>query len=53
MEKAYAKIYGNYWRINTGQVGSAFRDLSGAAYETFFIKIGNNSCLMDCWNFIT
>lgn len=33
LEKAYAKIYGSYDRIEAGLTGDAIRDLTGAPYE--------------------
>lgn len=32
IEKAYAKIYGNYKKIEAGLTGNAVRDLTGAPY---------------------
>ena len=33
IEKAYAKIYGNYKKIISGMPGEAISDLTGAPYE--------------------
>ena len=35
LEKAYAKIYGTYDKIESGLAGHALRDLTGAPYEYF------------------
>lgn len=33
LEKAYAKVYGNYWEIVGGDPVHALRDLTGAPYD--------------------
>ena len=33
LEKAYAKVYGCYANIESGLIGNAIRDLTGAPYE--------------------
>lgn len=33
LEKAYAKVYGNYWDIVGGDPVHALRDLTGAPYD--------------------
>ena len=35
LEKAYAKIYGSYDKIEAGLAGHALRDLTGAPFEYF------------------
>ena len=35
LEKAYAKIYGSYEKINNGITGTIIHDLTGAPYENF------------------
>lgn len=35
LEKAYAKIYGTYEKIEAGLAGHALRDLTGAPYEYY------------------
>ena len=37
LEKAYAKIYGNYEKITNGMSGKAIHDLTGAPYENMDI----------------
>ena len=37
MEKAYAKVFGTYDKIESGMSGKAIRDLTGAPME--FLKI--------------
>jgi len=37
LEKAYAKIYGTYEKINNGMSGKAINDLTGAPYENLDI----------------
>ena len=37
LEKAYAKIYGSYEKINNGMSGKAINDLTGAPYENLDI----------------
>lgn len=35
LEKAYAKAYGSYFKIEGGNSAVAFRDLTGAPYINF------------------
>ena len=48
LEKAYAKIYGTYDRIEAGLTGDAIRDLTGAPYEWKNTSEGVDSI----WDFI-
>lgn len=41
MEKAWAKIFGSYERIESGTCREALRDLTGAPTKTFFNKDDN------------
>ena len=38
LEKAYAKVYGNYEKIEAGLTGEAIRELTGAPYEIFDLE---------------
>jgi calpain-15 len=40
LEKAYAKIYGNYEKIEAGLAGNALKDLTGAPYEYLVAESG-------------
>lgn len=47
MEKAYAKLYGSYQRIEGGNPSMALRDLTGAPYEN------KDECTVDeLWTFL-
>ena len=59
LEKAYAKIFGNYMKIINGMSGKAINDLTGAPYESMdvenqketleYIQYGmKNNFLMTC-----
>lgn len=54
IEKAYAKIFGAYDKIESGLSGHAMRDLTGAPY-TYYIRDGDLSDMNseDVWKFIT
>lgn len=38
LEKAYAKAYGGYYRLNLGRAGEALRDLTGAPSYGYLLK---------------
>ncbi len=38
MEKAWAKIFGSYERIESGTCREALRDLTGAPTKSYFIE---------------
>lgn len=48
LEKAYAKSYGGYYKIEAGLTGEAIRDLSGAPYFYYSTKEGHETI----WNVI-
>lgn len=48
LEKAYAKIFGTYDRIEAGLTGDAIRDLTGAPYEWKNTSEGEDKI----WDFI-
>ena len=53
LEKAYAKIYGSYDKIESGLAGHALRDLTGAPFE-YFIRENETQIDVDhCWDFIS
>ncbi len=53
LEKAYAKLYGRYDKIESGLAGHSLRDLTGAPYE-YFIRGGETKVDADkCWDFIS
>ena len=43
MEKAYAKLHGNYEQINGGAMGEAMVDLSGGCSEKFDLRAAETS----------
>lgn len=47
MEKAYAKVYGSYENIDSGDPSNALRDLTGAPYD-----IKQEGSPEDFWDFI-
>lgn len=49
MEKAYAKLYGAYDKIESGLTGEAIRDLTGAPYIDIYTKDGEEKV----WDFLT
>ena len=49
LEKAYAKIYGTYEKINNGMSGKAINDLTGAPYENLDI---NSRTALKGWGMI-
>ena len=54
LEKAYAKIYGSYDKIEAGLAGHALRDLTGAPFE-YFVRSDENKEEIEidrCWEFI-
>ncbi len=52
LEKAYAKIYGTYDKIEAGLAGHALRDLTGAPFQ-YFVRGGETNLDADkCWDFI-
>jgi len=54
LEKAYAKIYGSYDKIEAGLAGHALRDLTGAPFE-YFVRNDENKADIEidrCWEFI-
>jgi len=48
LEKAYAKIFGTYDRIEAGLTGDALRDLTGAPYDWKNTSEGEDKI----WDFI-
>jgi len=52
LEKAYAKIYGSYEKIEAGIAGHALRDLTGAPYEYFIRDDESPASANKCWDFI-
>ena len=48
LEKAYAKIFGTYDRIEAGLTGDAIRDLTGAPFEYKMTSEGEDKI----WEFI-
>ena len=53
LEKAYAKLFGRYDKIESGLAGHSLRDLTGAPYE-YFIRGGETKVEEDkCWDFIS
>ena len=48
MEKAYAKLFGAYDKIDAGYESEAMRDLTGAPSESYDIKKAEET-----WNFIS
>ncbi|KRX06827.1 hypothetical protein PPERSA_11472 [Pseudocohnilembus persalinus] len=48
LEKAYAKAFGGYDKIEAGFTGEAIRDLTGAPYEYIFTEEGEDKV----WEFI-
>ena len=51
LEKAYAKLYGSYDKIEAGLAGHALRDLTGAPYE-YFVRNDENKVDIEidrCW----
>jgi calpain-15 len=38
LEKAYAKAYGGYYRLNLGRAGEALRDLTGAPSYSYELE---------------
>jgi hypothetical protein len=39
MEKAYAKLYGSYSKIEAGLTGDAIRELTGAPYDYLYQQV--------------
>jgi len=52
LEKAYAKVYGGYDKIESGLAGHALRDLTGAPYEYFIRETEGEIDANECWKFI-
>ena len=50
IEKAYAKIYGSYEKINYGQPIDTFINLTGAPYEYIDVSYGLDELYI--WNFL-
>jgi hypothetical protein len=48
LEKAYAKMYGNYERINGGQPYEAIKDLSGCPGQSFTHR-SEKIKMLDLW----
>jgi calpain-15 len=48
LEKAYAKIYGNYQKIEAGITGEAIRNLTGAPAEYLLAPFTSD----EAWNFL-
>ena len=49
LEKAYAKMYGSYEKIEAGATGKAIRDLTGSPYEH---KVNNKTPEDELWKYI-
>lgn len=52
LEKAYAKLYGSYEKIEAGLAGHALRDLTGAPYEYFLREDDGTPQVDECWQWI-
>ncbi|CAD8190588.1 unnamed protein product [Paramecium pentaurelia] len=52
LEKAYAKIYGSYNKIEQGLAGYALKDLTGAPSEYFIRKAETLEDANLCWDFM-
>ncbi|CAD8199562.1 unnamed protein product [Paramecium octaurelia] len=52
LEKAYAKIYGSYQKIEQGLAGQALKDLTGAPSEYFIRKAETLKDADLCWEFM-
>lgn len=52
LEKAYAKIYGSYHKIESGLSSCALKDLTGAPSEYFIRKSETLKDADLCWDFI-
>ena len=52
IEKAYAKIFGSYHKIESGLSGNAMKDLTGAPCEYFIRKAESEAEAKRCWDFI-
>ena len=52
MEKAYAKVYGGYDKIESGLAGHAMRDLTGAPCEYFVRNSESEIDANECWKFV-
>jgi calpain-15 len=52
LEKAYAKVYGSYEKIESGLAGHALRDLTGAPYEYFIRSHEGEIDANECWKFV-
>lgn len=52
MEKAYAKIFGSYHKIESGLASYALKDLTGAPSEYFIRKAETLKDADLCWDFM-
>ncbi|CAD8122197.1 unnamed protein product [Paramecium sonneborni] len=52
LEKAYAKIYGSYHKIDSGLASCALKDLTGAPSEYFIRKAETLKDADLCWDFM-
>ncbi|CAD8113581.1 unnamed protein product [Paramecium sonneborni] len=52
LEKAYAKIYGSYHKIESGLASCALKDLTGAPSEYFIRKAETLKDADLCWDFL-
>ena len=52
LEKAYAKVYGTYEKIEAGFPGKALRDLTGAPYIQWQRDEINDEEIEKLWDFI-